>query len=145
MALLRRRRRGRPATFIVEADIYSFFSLRRLLAAKRSMEKLPLLWDWGYDCPHQARASVLHREAQLVFPRLRIEIHVQHQSLLQDLLIGIRVEGLVNELTTVIQHFAIGRIDGCVQRHVQMLAAGGILGRKRVAVHEKRNSNLPLD
>ena len=49
---------------------------------------------------------ILHSEPDLSGAGHRIEIHVQHHSVLQHLLVNIWLENLVHLLAVVSQHFA---------------------------------------
>ena len=82
----------------------------------------------GLDGSHQACANVLHGEAQLA--GLRIEIEVQHEPLLHNLLIGIRVEGLIDLLAAVGHDLSSRRINGGIEDDVQMFAARCVFGRE---------------
>ena len=66
-----------------------------------------LLRHGGSKRSYQAGAIVLDPESELIIPRLGIEIHVQQESMLDDLLIGVCVESLVNFHAPVGHHLPI--------------------------------------
>jgi len=71
----------------------------RLALQRRECLRQEELWGLSLDRSHHARADVLHGETQLA--RLRIDIQMKHESLLHDLLVGVRVEGLIHLLAGV--------------------------------------------
>src|SRR5260370_3267009 len=96
------------------------------------------------DRPHQDRTPIWHGEPQLVIPRLGINVHVKHQSVLQNLLISVRIEGLVDFLGAIGQHLADRRIDRHIHSHIQTLGARSILSRKGVGINQESYSDFVL-
>src|SRR3984893_5266552 len=96
------------------------------------------------DRSHQARTPILHGEPQLVTPRLGINVHVKHQSVLQNLLISVRIESLVYFLRAIGQHLAARRIDRRIHSHIQTLAARTILGGKSRGINQESYSDFVL-
>ncbi len=67
---------------------------------------------------------------------------MKHESLLHDLLIGVRIESLIDLLAGVGYDFSSWRENGGIEDDIHMLAAGCVFGRECGCVHQISHSDF---